>query len=77
MRVPSHARPWARCRWRSSGTSSSCPTLGNPFYFASELVMTRVLIDLTKRGSAAKDSKETEDKALRKLHDAAVEALGR
>jgi hypothetical protein len=39
--------------------------------------MTRVLIDLTKRGSAAKDSKETEDKALRKLHDAAVEALGR
>ena len=44
--------------------------VGNTFYYASELVMTRVLIDLTKRGAAAKDSREAENEALRELHDA-------
>jgi len=38
--------------------------------------MTRVLIDLTKRGAAAKDAKMAEDEALREMHDAAIVGAG-
>jgi hypothetical protein len=51
-------------------------SVGNSFYYASELVMTRVVIDLTNRGAAAKDTKIAEDEALREMHDAAIEGAG-
>jgi hypothetical protein len=47
-------------------------SLGNSFYYASELVMTRVMIDMTKRGAATADAVKAENEALMELHDAAI-----
>lgn len=50
--------------------------VGNSFYFASELVMSRMMIDMTDRGAAAANNKLAEAEALRELHDAAIRGAG-